>query len=146
LDWKKHIKEIVPVLVSLLLCGLVVNAAANHTFNNNSTPEDTIIVQAPAPQNTPSNPPGDIKVKETPVPETIEVSQPVPTENREDAFAKAKEKQRLEQPEQTEEAAPDETVQDSEPQPINVNAVVNQDGTVYVGQEFAGRQVTVTGA
>jgi outer membrane biosynthesis protein TonB len=143
LDWNKHIKEIVPVLVSLLLCGFVVTAAANHSFNSNSTHEDTIIVQEPKEKPTPRPvTPPQPTVTETPT-ETIEVVQP--TETREDAFAKAKEKQQLEQPTNSKKTTQEGTVQEPEPQPINVNAVVNQDGTVYVGQEFAGRQVTITG-
>lgn len=144
-------KKDIPLVLSIIILSFIVAqlaVKASYDINDNSTPGDTIIVPPnPTPKETPTPKPvtpAQPVVKETPV-EVIEVSQPVPTENREDAFAKAKEKQQLEQSENTEESTPDETVKEPEPQPINVNAVVNQDGYVYVGVENAGRQVTITG-
>jgi type IV secretory pathway VirB10-like protein len=142
---KPAVTYMIILAFSLLVCAYVTQASFN---NNNSTPEDTIIIEQPKEpphaQVTPSKPPVNTQIKETPG--TITVTQP--TTPPEDEYQKAKERQQQEQidelnkQEQAEETTEEQV---SEPQPINVNSVVDPDGYVYVGTEYAGRQVVVTG-
>jgi outer membrane biosynthesis protein TonB len=141
-------KKDIPLILSIIiLCFIVAQLAvqASYNINDNVTPDDTVIVQpakeTPTPKPvTPTQP----TVKETPTTKTITVTQP--TTPPEDEYQKAKERQQQEQIEELNKQEPaEEPTEEQAPEPINVNAVVDQDGYVYVGVENAGRQVTITG-
>jgi type IV secretory pathway VirB10-like protein len=132
--------------ICLLICGFVTMATSP---NENVTPDDTVIV--PPAKETPTKPPV-ITPTPTKVEKPVTVVTPAPTPEPvppivvEDEFQQAKERQQQEQIEElNQQEQAEEPTEEQAPEPININAVVDQDGYVFVGVENAGRQVTITG-
>lgn len=127
--------------ICLSICGIVTMANGNN--DNATVKEDTYnpIVETPKPASTPIQP----AVKPTPPPTPVATPTPVqtqasPIEGK--TFEERKQEQQIEQLTKNEPKTED-TPAEEQYIPVDVTGVIDPDGYVYVGQEFAGRNVKV---